>query len=425
MGGSKAEIMPAPADEAAAHEQIDWILRQATAGDDLGPLMSELCRRLCADGVPLWRANLGMPTIDPTFRGVAVNWWRDRPAEVTLMRHGAAGAANFERSPVAYLQTRGLTEHRWRLESEPEPDLPETLQEMRLQGATDYRLHLTGFSGEIAIRGVAISFATDRPGGFEKSELAFLARMVPALGLASYRFAIARLAREMLSIYLGPRTGRRVLSGDIRRGEGQTIEAAILFADLRGFTAMTEREDDFAVVGWVDEHLEAVVDPVADRGGEILKFLGDGVLAVFPAGEGEALPGDACDRALAAAEDALARTAALNRRRAASGAPMLALDVVLHYGNVVYGNVGAPRRLDFTVIGRAVNEASRMEALCDTLQRHLLASSTFAGHCSRVMTSLGSFALRGIEGLRDIYVPSIVSEASDSPPPMPAEEPTR
>jgi adenylate cyclase len=236
--------------------------------------------------------------------------------------------------------------------------------------------------------------------------------MVPALGLASYRFAVARLAREMLSIYLGQRTGQRVLAGDIRRGEGQAIEAAILVADLRGFTAMTEREDAFAVVGWVDEHLEAVVDSVADRGGEILKFLGDGVLAVFPAGEAEALPSDACDRALAAAEDALARNAALNRRRIERGAPALDLDVVLHYGDVVYGNVGAARRLDFTVIGRAVNEASRMEALCDDLERHLLVSSVFAGHCSRGTTSLGAFALRGIEGLREIYAPSIVGAAS-------------
>lgn len=296
------------------------------------------------------------------------------------------------------------------LEGETEPDLPETLQELREQGATDYRLHLAAFSGEIAIMGAAVSFATDRPGGFRASDLALLDRMIPALGLASYRFAIGRVAREMLSIYLGQRTGRRVLAGDVRRGEGQTIEAAILVADLRGFTALTERQDAFAVVGWLDEHLEAVVDPVADRGGETLKFLGDGVLAVFPVGEGEALAGEAlageaCDRAFAAAEDAIARTATLNRRRIENGLPALDLDVVLHYGHVVYGNVGAARRLDFTVIGRAVNEASRMEALCDDLGRHLLVSSIFAGHCSRETTSLGIFALRGIEGAREIRAP--------------------
>lgn len=392
--------------EAAGADLIDWVLRQATEGDSLKDLLTGLCGRLVDRGLPLWRVSLGMPAIDPTFRGAGVNWWRDRPFEVTLMRHGPVGEADFERSPIAYMRARDLTLHRWRLDRETGPDIPEPLQDLQQQGATDYRLHLTGFSGEIAIMGVAISFATDRPGGFEESELAFLGRMIPALGLASYRFAIARLAREMLSIYLGQRTGRRVLAGDIRRGEGQIIEAAILVADLCGFTAMTEREDSFAVVRWVDEHLEAVVDSVTDQGGEILKFIGDGVLAVFPVGEGEALPGNPCDRALAAAEDAIARTAALNRRRAESGAPTLDLDVVLHYGDVVYGNVGAARRLDFTVIGRAVNEASRMEALCDDLGRHLLLSSVFAGHCSRQTTSLGTFPLRGIEGLREIRAPS-------------------
>ena len=192
-----------------------------------------------------------------------------------------------------------------------------------------------------------------------------------------------------------------MLAGEVRRGTGRAIEAAILLADLRGFTSLAGREPPARVVAWLDQHLEAVGEAVAAQDGEVLKFLGDGLLAVFPADE-TATSDDACRRALAAAEQALAATTALNAERRDKGEPELAMDVVLHYGEVVYGNVGAARRLDFTVIGPTVNEASRIEALCAELGQHLLLSAPFATRCGRATTSLGRFVLRGCPGETEV-----------------------
>lgn len=227
---------------------------------------------------------------------------------------------------------------------------------------------------------------------------------MPALALAGRTLSIARTAKKALSVYLGTRTAQRVLAGEIRRGQGQTISAAILIADLRGFTRLSEREDAIRVVGWLDEHLEVIGTAVGQQGGEVLKFLGDGLLAIFPFGEGAVSAEQVCARALAAADLALRQTVQLNTEREAQGDPILDLGIVLHAGDVVYGNIGAARRLDFTVIGSGVNEASRMESLCGRLGSDLLLSDAFGALCGRATRSLGSFDLRGLEGKRTIRV---------------------
>ena len=383
------------------HPLVDAILREATDGDDLGGLVAIIAEHLTAAGLPLWRFSLGMRALDPTVRALSFVWRRGARLSSETVSHGVGGEgdAMFRRSPIAFLEAQGLTGHRWRLEAEEGCAVIPLLAELRAQGATDYVLRLVGFGGATAaaLPGVALAVASDRPGGFADPEIAAFDRLLPALGLASYRFALARVASETLGVYLGPRTARRVLAGEVRRGQGRSIAAAILLADLRGFTALTSRADPFRVVRWLDEHLDAVGGPVAEHGGEVLKFLGDGLLAVFPFDEPGVTEADACARALGAAEAALLRTAALNAGRRAGGGPELALDAVLHQGDVVYGNVGAARRLDFTVIGRVVNEASRMEALCERLGRPLLLSASFAARCGRPTISLGSFALRGLE----------------------------
>jgi adenylate cyclase len=397
----------------AAASTVDLILREATAGDDPGGLLAAVCERLAAAGLPLWRVSLGMRAIDPTVRALAFVWRRGRGTSAEAAQHGAGdeGEAMYRRSPVHHLQAAGLDAGRWRLEAGEGCDALPILAGLRAEGGADYLMRLVRFGGgpaASALPGVAIAFATDRPGGFADPEVAAFDALLPALGLASYRFALARTASELLGVYLGPMTAGRVLAGEVRRGAGRAITAAILLADLRGFTALAAREDPLRMVGWLDEHLEAAGGPVAERGGEVLKFLGDGLLAVFPDGgpPGNAAEGDACVRALAAAEDALARTAALNAGRRARGGPELGLDVALHHGEVVYGNVGAARRLDFTVIGRAVNEASRMEALCEPLGRSLLLSARFAARCGRGTVSLGRFALRGVEGELEVAAPA-------------------
>jgi adenylate cyclase len=212
---------------------------------------------------------------------------------------------------------------------------------------------------------------------------------------------LTRVSSAILGVYLGERTARRVLAGEVRRGSGRALEAAILLADLRGFTSLAGREPPARVVAWLDQHLEVIGEAVAAHEGEVLKFLGDGILAVFAVEEGVG-DGEACRRALAAAEQALTATGELNASRRAAGEPELGLDLVLHFGEVLYGNVGAARRLDFTVIGPTVNEASRMEALCAELGRPLLLSGTFATRCGRPTTSLGRFTLRGCLGETEV-----------------------
>ena len=386
-------------------ELIRELLETATRSDDPALLIETACAGLAALGVPLWRLSVGIQTIDPTVRAVSYIWLRGQglTRETTPYVPGPDSDRPYRRSPIYALVEAGLTHRHWRVDAgEDCTELP-LLAELRAAGATSYVMHIVRFGGEIAtaVPGVAIAMATDRPGGFAATDLATFAAIMPALGLASYRYSLARVSSSVLGVYLGERTARRVLAGEVRRGTGRTIEAAILFADLRGFTTLAGREPAERVVAWLDQHLDVIGADVAACEGEVLKFVGDGLLAVFPTDDGMA-PAEACRRALAAAERALDATAALNADREAKGEPTLGLDVVLHYGEVVYGNVGATRRLDFTVIGPTVNEASRIEALCGALGRELLLSAPFAERCGRPTVSLGRFELRGCPGETEI-----------------------
>jgi adenylate cyclase len=225
--------------------------------------------------------------------------------------------------------------------------------------------------------------------------------LLATLALAVYRIALLQVAVDLLDAYVGAESGRRILSGQVRQGTAQQLSAAIVIADLRGFTAVADRTPAERLVGGLNEHLGAVVEAVEQQGGQVLKFLGDGLMAVFSL---EKRPAEAaCADALAAAQSALAANAAINGRREAAGEPMLALDVALHLGEVMYGNVGSARRLDFTVIGPAVNEASRIEALCEPLGCHVVTSAAFASACPQALRSLGRHTLRGVARPQELF----------------------
>jgi adenylate cyclase len=250
--------------------------------------------------MPLWRLSLTMRAIDPTVRALGFVWRRGRGTLADRTPHGAAdeGEAAFRRSPISLLQSKGLYRARWRLETGEGCDSFPLMADLRAEGATEYLMRLVAFGGPTgaALPGVAIAIATDRPGGLGIEEVAAFDALVPALGLASYRFALAGTASDLLSVYLGPMTTARVLGGEIRRGRGRAVTAAILVADLRDFTAFAGREEPHRVVHWLDEHLEAVGAPVAEHGGEVLKLLGDGLLAVFTAEGPAETEADACAR---------------------------------------------------------------------------------------------------------------------------------
>nr|WP_184255807.1 adenylate/guanylate cyclase domain-containing protein [Rhodopseudomonas rhenobacensis] len=385
---------------------VRWIAERATALDNGSGFLDELCTKLRAEGLPLWRVSVVVPAIDPSVRGFSIDWQRERGTSLLSVAYGDGIIDAFERSPVYALLAEGRTFARWRLNDKLCPTRPiPALVDLHAEGGTDYVLHLIWFAPGTALKGVAVSFATDAPSGFNDQDVAMVAEVLPSLGLAMCKFSLSRTLHETLGIYLGSETSSRVLNGNIRRGEGETVAAAILLADFRAFTALADRDDPVKVVGWLDEHFDAVGEPIARCGGEILKFTGDGFLGIFRVQEPENQSSTICGMALDAAVQALSLNHALNDRRRSTGLPELEVDLVLHFGDVVYGNVGASRRLDFTVIGRAVNEASRIEELCDRVCRSILVSDTFAERCGRPLELIGSFVLRGLERKQQIWAP--------------------
>jgi adenylate cyclase len=210
------------------------------------------------------------------------------------------------------------------------------------------------------------------------------------------------VARSLLHTYLGRGPGEAVLAGRVRRGDVERMEAAIWFSDLRGFTQASTSIAPAELVAWLNEYFSALAKPVADSGGEILKFIGDAILAVFPV-TAERSRAAACEAALRAAVSANAELDALNVRRAARGLPELAHGIGLHVGEVQYGNIGADRRLDFTVIGRAVNMASRIESLCGKLGRRTLATGDLASLAGGGLAPVGTYELKGMPGEHVVY----------------------
>jgi adenylate cyclase len=396
---------------------VQWITEQALVGDDGVALLDGFCNALRARGLPLWRVSAHLPALDPSVRGFRFDWRRDGGASLVSAPHDDASIAGYVNDPLYKLLTNGRTFSRWRLHDamDPATTFP-ALVDLRAEGGTDYVQHIIWFTPGTALKGLVVSFASDGIAGFGEADLALFAELLPVLGLAICKSSLSRTLQETLAVYLGSATATRVLGGQIRRGEGETVAAAILMVDFRAFTALTEREDAVKVVGWLDEHFDAVGEPVARHGGEILKFIGDGFLAIFPAPDPGSGPCATCASALAAAGQALAANRALNGRRRAAGLPELDVDLVLHFGEVVYGNVGTSRRLDFTVIGRAVNEASRIEEICGQTGRSILISESFAERCGRELEPVGTFTLRGIERKQSVWTVAPTGQENSKSP---------
>lgn len=389
-----------------------WVAAHATATDDHDSLLSGFCEALVGAGIPVWRVSVMAPALDPTLRGVSLNWHAGEGLSFVANAHGADEESDWLLSPVYALVENGETFGRWRLDApELETDFP-VLKALGAQGGVDYVLHIVEFAPGTALRGIAVSFCTRGAGGFTEAHLSAIADVLPFLTLAIAKMSLAHTFREVSATYLGRSTAERVLDGQIRRGEGRAIPAAILLTDLRGFTALADRVDPADMVTWLNEHFDALGDPVARHGGEILKFLGDGFLAIFPVPDADTLPCPVCGGALDAATEGLAANAALNDRRRAAGLPELPAECVVHFGTVIYGNVGTERRLDFTIIGRAVNEASRIESQCAALGHALLVSDSFAERCARRLEPVGTIELRGLS--RPMRVWTVPAEPSDA-----------
>jgi adenylate cyclase len=374
-----------------------WILSEGPHIESHVELFDELCWRLLGEDLPLWRATLYAGTLHPLIRGIGARWLRDlRVVEDFRILHGSGATGEYLRSPIRATIERG-TPFRRRLDAEI-LEYP-LLEKLRKAGATDYfalALNRT-FNGY-----PVVTWATDRPRGFSDADIAALEEINPALAAIADTRVVRRISANLLDTYFGPQAGRRILAGQIRRAEGERLRAVIMITDLRGFTALSDRLPGEEVIELLDDYFDALATPIEKRKGEVLKFMGDGMLAIFLAADDDDFS-DSSVHALEAATEGLERLDTINQARRATGRSELRTGIGLHLGEVIYGNVGAAGRLDFTVIGPAVNLASRIEDLTKRLLRPMLFSSAFARICPRPLVSLGFQPVRGLNEPEEVF----------------------
>lgn len=361
-------------------------------------LMREGCRRLVEAGLPLLRVVIGVRALHPQVYGRQTTWERGCDCVTHVEReHGVEATATYLKSPVRLIRSGGGPLRR-RLEGpDAALDFP-VLEELKALGATDYLILPLRRDGE---RSSFISLATDRPGGFTAAHVLAIEGLAPVLALVTELLSAQRMARDLLNVYLGQEAAKRVLQGDIRRGTGEAIRAVLWNCDLKGFTTLSDTTPPAELIALLDSYFEAMARPVEARGGEVLKFIGDGILAIFrPGAEGDA---GAAGQALAAAEEALANLATLNAGRRSSGKAPLMTKIALHIGEMVFGNVGATDRLDFTVIGPAVNAVARVQGRCGDLDEPVLATERFAALVPGCLVSRGFHALRGLSTETELF----------------------
>src|SRR5438270_10569170 len=393
-----------------------WAVRQGLLGTGAAELFDGFCQRLDFGGLPLWRASAAMRTLHPQWGGYGYLWRRDLNAiEPSQFERGGEYRRVWLTSPFAYLlkkaEAEGGSSDPWlhlrrRLRGlDALLDFP-VLEELASAGGTDYFAQIVRFGPEgDASRGtgIAYSFTSDRREGFSEDDLTLLRAVLPALSLAIMTHAGHTIASGLLEAYLGGDAGRRVHAGAVERGSVESIRAVLWFADMRGFTKLADSTAGLAVIELLDEVFETLTAPLRSRRGQVLKFMGDGMLAIFPLlAETEA---ETCRDAVDAAREAMYALDRINRARAEASKPVAAVDPALHLGEVLYGSVGAAHRLDFTVLGPALNEAARIETLCEPLGRKVLVSAEFAaaaGSCNGLQP-LGHHRLRGVREPRAIY----------------------
>jgi adenylate cyclase len=383
----------------AAHDLNRWILTEGRQAANPARFVTALCRRLVEAGVPLWRVTIYVATLHPQIRGFGWRWWRERHVteEVRIPR-GAETTEDYLASPMRETIERGIVlQHQLEGRSSAYP----LLEAFRAEGCTDY---LSVPLNRIGGRYPVASWATDRPGGFDARDLALLEEIRPALAAVVEIIGVRRTARGLFSIYHGRRVGDRVFEGQILRGHAEPLRAVIMATDLRDFTGLSDRLPGEAVIAALDDYFEYVVSEVHGADGDVLKFIGDGVLAIFGTEGGR---DQAAARAgLKAARAITARLAARATRTASAAgeeAVELRAGIGLHLGTVLYGNVGSHDRLDFTAIGPAVNLAFRLEGLTKVLHRPILTSRAFAEAAGPELLTLGQHPIRGLAEDEEVF----------------------
>ncbi len=373
----------------------DWLDGEARFIKDPDVGTAEFARRLVAAGVPLDRMMTAMPTLYSARRGLGRFWTAEdgvRQLEFPWDNEQAYAESPFHDAH----ELREWVEFRL---DEVEDDRYGIVPELRAEGVTHYICAPIFFRD--GTEG-GITYATKRAGGFSETDLAILRAIEPTIGLVLEVNRAWRIIRETLTMYVGEEPRRQILSGQVRLGEVMHMRSAIVFADMRGFTALSSRMTAEQSVALLNRYFACVVPPIEDSGGQVLKYIGDGVLAIYRVDGDEHA---ACAAALEAS-DAILR--AVNRDRArASDEDRFDIKVALHFGEVAYGNIGSGTRLDYTVVGRDVNIASRLTDLAGRLERRVLISREFADMLPAVeFHPAGEHMLRGVSEPQSVFEPA-------------------
>ena len=393
--------------EIESNEMTRWIVRAAVAGEGETQILAGVCERLNAAGLSLVRVHLACNLLDPMFDARGVRWLRQTGGvEEAFPRDNQDWSAeNWDRSPFRFLIESGERVFRRRLDATHRRGEFPLLDRFQSEGATDYVALLWRVGSGVLLgggEGLAAAWSTDAPAGFTEAQVELLSRILPALTLVIMFRTNFRGARTLIATYLGSDAAERVLAGNIVRGRAEPIRAVVWHSDLVGYTRISDSECAATVLALLNDYAEVQVEQIEAHGGHVLKFIGDGILAIFPQEDTEL----ACRRALDAAVGLRNRIAALNERRTAAGLPVTDTHVALHLGELLYGNLGSARRLDFTVLGPAVNEAARIEALCGSLEQSIIVSSAFAeaaGAARSRLVSLGRYAMKGVGRAQELF----------------------
>ncbi len=386
-------------------ELAAWITEAGLAGQSEIATLTGFCERAVDFGLPIARAIVLADTLHPIYEGRAFRWNRDKDTTV-LTEYGRTeeDLGRWQRSPFFYLERSGASVLRRPLTSLAKDEFS-IFPELIAAGMTDYIAMVNRFANEAVIGdmdGIYSSWATDAPAGFADQDIADLSQLVPLLALTMKAASLARIAETLVETYLGRDAGKRVLQGQIERGITDQIEAALWFSDLRSYTRIAESAAPGEIIPLLNDYSDAIISAIHRRDGDVLKLIGDGVLAIFTGDDRVR----ACESAMAAALAARESLAELNRTRSAANLPVTDMYLALHVGTVFYGNIGSKERLDFTVIGPAVNEVSRIAAMCRSVDQLLLVSSAFAaalGDLRSRLVSVGRFALRGVAHPQELY----------------------
>lgn len=382
---------------AELQELTNWLIDGARSSANSPRLLAEVCERLVQTGLPLWRVGIFVRTLHPDIYGRNFIWRPGAEVEVGTVDYKITESADFHASPLKIVFQQGK-EVRARVDDPASSRFP-IVEGLRAEGGTDYLALPLSFTDGVVN---ASSWTTKQPGGFTDDQLAALRKIATPLARVIEIVSLRRMASSLLDTYVGNRAGERIMGGQIRRGHTESMNAGIWLSDLRGFTALSDRLPAETVVEILNQYFDCQVASIRAHGGEVLKYMGDGLLAVFPIDEYVGDAQQVCSKVLEAANESRASVADMEFPIGET-VERFRFGVALHVGRILYGNIGGGNRLDLTCIGPAVNLAARLEKIASRLHRTVVASEGFAGICRGGWSDLGEFPIAGFSKAERVY----------------------